>query len=183
MFKYVSDVSNLYHNIITSFIEDKNVAIDATLGNGHDCDFLSELFEKVYAFDIQDEAVNSYKSKNKEKVEVILDSHENFELYIKEENVDCIVYNLGYLPGNNKEVTTVAHSTLKSIEIGLDLLGANGLMIIALYSGHEEGKIEKQAVLDFTSTLPKNKYGVLYTEFTNRAKSAPSLVVIEKKFK
>ena len=29
----------------------------------------------------------------------------------------------------------------------------------------------------------KNKYGVLHTEFTNRAKSAPSLVVIEKKFK
>lgn len=93
------------------------------------------------------------------------------------------VYNLGYLPGNNKEVTTVAHSTLKSIEIGLDLLGDNGLMIIALYSGHEEGKIEKDAVLQFTSKLPKNKYGVLHTEFTNRAKSAPSLVVIEKKFK
>ena len=165
MFKYVSDVSNIYHNIITSFIENKNIAIDATLGNGHDCDFLSELFKKVYAFDIQEEAVNSYKSKNKENVEVILDSHENFETYIKEENVDCIVYNLGYLPGNNKEVTTV------------------GLMIIALYSGHEEGKIEKDAVLQFTSKLPKNKYGVLHTEFTNRAKSAPSLVVIEKKFK
>ena len=44
MFKYVSDVSNIYHNIITSFIENKNIAIDATLGNGHDCDFLSELF-------------------------------------------------------------------------------------------------------------------------------------------
>ena len=97
MFKYVSDVSNIYHNIITSFIENKNIAIDATLGNGHDCDFLSELFKKVYAFDIQEEAVNSYKSKNKENVEVILDSHENFETYIKEENVDCIVYNLSLI--------------------------------------------------------------------------------------
>lgn len=54
MFKYVSDVSNIYHNIITSFIENKNIAIDATLGNGHDCDFLSELFKKVYAFYIQE---------------------------------------------------------------------------------------------------------------------------------
>jgi N utilization substance protein A len=42
---------------------------------------------------------------------------------------------------------------------------------------------EKDIVLQFTSKLPKNKYGVLHTEFTNRAKSAPSLVVIEKKFK
>lgn len=182
MFKYVSDVSNIYHNIINSFVENKSVAIDATLGNGHDCDFLSEIFKKVYAFDIQEEAINSYKLKNKENVEVILDSHENFKDYIKEE-VNCIVYNLGYLPGNNKEITTVSHSTLKSIEVGLDLLGDNGIMIIALYSGHKEGKIEKEEVIKFTSKLPKNKYGVLHSEFINRAKSAPSLVVIEKKFK
>ena len=183
MFKYVSDVSNIYHNIITSFIENKNIAIDATLGNGHDCDFLSEIFKKVYAFDIQKEAVDSYRLKNKKNVQVILDSHENFKKYINEEDVECIVYNLGYLPGNNKEVTTLKESTLKSIKLGLELLGSNGLMIIALYSGHEEGKMEKEAVLDFTSKLPKNKYGVLHTEFINRAKMAPSLVVIEKKFK
>lgn len=182
MFKYVSDVSNIYHNIIVSFVGNRNIAIDATLGNGHDCDFLSELFKKVYAFDIQKEAVDLYRAKNKANVSVILDSHENFKSYIKEE-VDCIIYNLGYLPGNNKEVTTITYSTLKSIEIGLDLLGDNGLMIIALYSGHEEGKREKDAVLDFTSKLPKNKYGVLHTEFINRAKNAPSLVVVEKKFK
>ena len=156
-------------------------------------DVISKFLVSVLETDVDRVIVNSkntcetileyLKKIGKENVEVILDSHENFETYIKEENVDCIVYNLGYLPGNNKEVTTVAHSTLKSIEIGLDLLGDNGLMIIALYSGHKEGKIEKDAVLEFTSKLPKNKYGVLHTEFTNRAKSAPSLVVIEKKFK
>lgn len=182
MFKYVTDVSNIYHNIITTFIEEKKVAIDATLGNGHDCDFLSDLFEKVYAFDIQEEAVNSYNEKNKRNVNVILDSHENFTTYIKED-VQCIIYNLGYLPGNNKHITTVAESTLKSINLGLDLLDTNGIMIIALYSGHEEGKREKNEVLKLVESLPKNKYGVLHTEFINRAKSAPSLVVIEKKFK
>lgn len=182
MFKYVTDVSNIYHNIITTFIEEKKVAIDATLGNGHDCDFLSDLFEKVYAFDIQKEAVNSYNEKNKRNVNVILDSHENFTTYIKED-VQCIVYNFGYLPGNNKHITTVAESTLKSINLGLDLLDTNGIMIIALYSGHEEGKREKNEVLNLVESLPKNKYGVLHTEFINRAKNAPSLVVIEKKFK
>lgn len=183
MFKYVTDVSNIYHNIISTFIEDKNIAIDATLGNGHDCDFLSELFNKVYAFDIQEEAVNTYKEKNKSNVEAILDSHENFNTYIKEESVQCIVYNLGYLPGNNKHITTIAESTLKSINVGLELLDENGIMIIALYSGHEEGLVEKNEVLKFVEKLPKNKYGVLHTEFINRAKTAPSLVVIEKKFK
>ena len=34
MFKYVSDVSILAHNIINEYVENKNVAVDATLGNG-----------------------------------------------------------------------------------------------------------------------------------------------------
>ena len=37
MFKYVSDVSILSHNIIKEYIPEKDVAIDATLGNGYDC--------------------------------------------------------------------------------------------------------------------------------------------------
>lgn len=46
MFKYVSDVSILSHNIIKEYVKNKNVAIDATLGNGYDCDFLSSCFKK-----------------------------------------------------------------------------------------------------------------------------------------
>lgn len=46
MFKYVSDVSILSHNIIKEYIPEKDVAIDATLGNGYDCDFLSENFKR-----------------------------------------------------------------------------------------------------------------------------------------
>ena len=50
MFKYVSDVSLLSHNIIKEYITTKDIAVDATLGNGYDCDFLSNNFKKVYAF-------------------------------------------------------------------------------------------------------------------------------------
>ena len=35
MFKYVSVVSILSHNIIKEYVKNKNVAIDATLGNGY----------------------------------------------------------------------------------------------------------------------------------------------------
>lgn len=41
MFKYVSDISMIFHYIIKEFLENKNSAIDATLGNGHDTDFLN----------------------------------------------------------------------------------------------------------------------------------------------
>ena len=40
MFKYVSDISDLSHSIIENHLEKRVVAIDATLGNGYDTDFL-----------------------------------------------------------------------------------------------------------------------------------------------
>ena len=180
MFKYVGDISTIYQNIINDFIEKKLIAIDATLGNGYDTDFLSKIFNKVYAFDVQKAAILNYKEKNIENVSLILDSHENFDKYIKE-NVDCIVYNLGYLPGSDKSITTTKESTLKSLESGLNLLKENGLMIIALYSGHEEGKKEKKAVLSYCENLSKKKFGVIYQQFLNRTNNPPSLVIIEKK--
>ena len=42
MFKYVGDISKISHYIIDQFLENKNIAIDATLGNGYDTDFLSK---------------------------------------------------------------------------------------------------------------------------------------------
>ena len=50
------------------------------------------------------------------------------------------MYNLGFLPGGNKEITTLAKTTMKSIEDGLELLDSNGIMTIAVYRGHAEGK-------------------------------------------
>lgn len=179
MFIYVNNVNTLIHDIIKNKIQFGKVAIDATLGNGHDSDFLSDLFESVYSFDVQKEAVDSYKIKAKANVKTICDSHENFKCYINEK-VDCIVYNLGYLPGANKEITTKVESTLKSINQGLELLKENGLMFIAIYSGHQEGSLEKDAILKLAKQLPKKKFGVLYSDFINRPNNPPSLVIIEK---
>ena len=64
MFRYVSDVNELSHHIIKNFCYKFNVAVDATLGNGYDTDFLSEHFSKVYSFDIQKCAIKSYENKN-----------------------------------------------------------------------------------------------------------------------
>lgn len=179
MFKYVSDVSILAHNIIKSYVENKIIAIDATLGNGYDCDFLSSHFEKVYAFEIQKEACEKYIDQNN-NVKIINESHHKIDEFVNEE-VNCICYNLGYLPGGNKEVTTLAETTLKSIEISLELLAKNGLMTIAIYRGHDEGKEEESCILKYLRTLPKNKYGVMLHECINRSNLSPLLVVVEKK--
>lgn len=180
MFKYLGNITDLSHHIIDSFVDNKIVALDGTLGNGWDCDFLSEKFEKVYAFDIQERAIEQYKQKGKENVSLIFDSHENVEQYITE-GIDAAIYNLGFLPGGDKSVTTKASSTLKSIEATLKLLNSGGLLIIAVYVGHEEGAKEGEALLQYTSKLPKNKFGVMLHKVLNRNESSPYMLVIEKK--
>ncbi|MBC2581352.1 class I SAM-dependent methyltransferase [Clostridium sp. DJ247] len=180
MFKYVLDVSSLSHYIVKNFCNKFDFAVDATLGNGYDTDFLCSYFSKVYSFDIQSDAVNAYRSKEKNNVLLINDSHENFNEYISE-NIDCIMYNLGFLPGGDKNITTTWQSTLKSLECGLKILENGGIITLALYRGHEEGKKEEKAILNFVENLPKNKYGVLLHSFLNRDNNPPLLIVIEKK--
>lgn len=180
MFKYVADISNLSHFIIKEFLESKVVAIDGTLGNGFDTDFLCENFKKVYSFEIQKEACDKYKEKNKDNVDVINDSHHLFKNYISE-GVDCIMYNLGFLPGGDKGITTMHTTSLQSIKSGLEMLKSGGIMTICIYKGHTEGKIEESCILSYLSDLPKNKYGVMNHSYLNRAETSPSLVVIEKK--
>lgn len=179
MFNYVGDISELSHYIIDKFLENKNIAIDGTLGNGHDSDFLSNKFKKVYSFDIQREPCENYISKEKDNVIVICDSHDKFDTYIKE-NVDCIMYNLGFLPGASKEVTTMHDTSINSIKKGLELLNKGGIMTICIYTGHDEGKKEESCILNYVQNLSKKDYGVMLHKFLNRSETAPMLVVIEK---
>lgn len=181
MFKYVNDISNISHFIIKNYCSSFNVAIDCTLGNGYDTDFLRDNFKKVYAFDIQKEAVDQYKSKNinLENVFLINDSHEKINLFV-EDKVDCIMYNLGFLPGGNKKITTKAYSTLESVKAGISLLNYGGIITVAIYTGHEEGKKEEIVLLDYLTNLPKKDYGVLLHTFLNRENNPPLLAIIEK---
>jgi hypothetical protein len=179
MFRYVGEVSILAQKIIKNYMVNFNYAVDATLGNGHDTDFLSNNFKQVYSFDIQKTAVENYISKSKENVKVILDSHEFLDKYIYLK-VDCIMYNLGYLPGGDKSITTRSESTIKSLGKAVKLLNENGIVTICMYNGHNEGKKERNIILDFTKLLPKNEFGVMIHSIINRI-GAPELIVIEKK--
>lgn len=181
MFKYLGNITDLSHYIIENFVVDKNIAVDETLGNGGDCDFLSESFKKVYAFDIQSVAIEEYKKKNKDNVKLICDSHENIEKHITEE-IDVAIYNLGFLPGGDKSITTEAESTLKSIKETLKILKNGGFAIISVYIGHNEGLRESEQILKYASSLPKDKYGVMIHKVINRSERAPYLLVIEKKW-
>ena len=69
----------------------------------------------------------------------------------------CAVFNLGYLPGGDKSITTNGHSTISAIEQLLELLKENGLIVLVVYHGHPEGKTEKVHYWNTAAILIRKK--------------------------
>ena len=159
-----------------------NIAIDATCGRGNDTLFLLGLFKEVYAFDIQEEAISSTKELTKDynNVKIICDSHENICTYVQNE-VDAVMYNLGYLPNGDKNKTTNHESTIKSIESALTLLAKDGIITIVCYPGHEEGLIESIEVEKYVRTLNQKEFDVIKYDFINQINNPPFLLAIRRR--
>ncbi|MCB1071735.1 MAG: class I SAM-dependent methyltransferase [Chlamydiia bacterium] len=155
-------------------------AIDATCGNGHDTLVLSKLnLSHLYVFDIQEKALQATQNRlgPQKNISYHLGCHSL--LSGVEAPIHLIVYNLGYLPGGDKSLTTQTSTTLKSLEKGLNLLSPEGLISITLYPGHPEGKREEEALLAHTSTFSPKNFQVSHHQVLNRSK-APSLLLIKK---
>ena len=52
------------HDFLAQVITKDDVVVDATMGNGHDTLFLAKLAKQVYAFDIQEQALEKKKQVN-----------------------------------------------------------------------------------------------------------------------
>ncbi|ANU11462.1 hypothetical protein A1A1_14424 [Planococcus antarcticus DSM 14505] len=159
--------------------------IDGTAGNGHDTHFLAGLTGasgKVFAFDIQAEAIEATgeRVKDFQQVTLVYDSHAKIKDYVTE-LISAAVFNLGYLPKGDHNIITKAQSTLAALEQCLDLLKIQGVLLVVVYSGHEGGSEERDAVTEFVSTLPQKSFDVLKYEFINQQHSPPFLLAIEKK--
>ena len=167
-----------------------DIVIDATAGNGYDTKFLANLVGsqgKVFSFDIQEEALNNTEELLKkenliDRVELILDSHANINKYVKQK-VAAVIFNLGYLPGGNKEIITKSKSTTAALEESIKLLQKNGLIILVIYSGHQGGEKEKQVVTDFCESLDYREYNVLNYNFINQEKAPARVLAVKKRIK
>lgn len=174
------------HTLLENSVNEGDVLIDATCGNGNDTLFLAKLTGKngvVYAFDIQEEAINRSKELtiNYEQVKYFLDSHAKLDDYINEsETLDGAIFNLGYLPKSDKTIITLADSTIKAITSMLKILNKGKRIVIVIYHGHEGGKEEKNAVLDFVQTLSQKEFAVLQYGFINQKNNPPFVIGIEK---
>ena len=164
-------------------IKDDDTLVDFTMGNGHDTAYLCSLVPngKVYAFDIQKEALHNTAELLKEKeynnAELILDSHANIAKYVT--HFKCGMFNLGYRPGGDKSVTTLTESTLKAVTDGIELMEKGGVLVISVYPGHAEGANEGRALYELLSTYDKVYYSVVQYRMINSPDS-PFIFAVEK---
>ncbi len=162
--------------------------IDATVGKGNDTSFLAQLVGEdgfVWGFDIQQEAIDKTRSKLLEaglekRVTLICDGHQHLKKYA-EPPVEVIMFNLGYLPGSDKEIITQPGTTRQALQAGLDLLAVGGLITLVVYPEHEGGQKEKEVLIDYTSSLENKPYNVLHYHFLNQPANPPEVIAIKKR--
>jgi len=133
-------INTIAHEWMEAILTPNSIVVDATTGNGKDTYFLASRCQKVYAFDIQTQAIENSQNYNKDftNISYVCDNHEFINHYVKEE-VDLIIFNLGYLPGSNHEIMTTANSTKKALRNSMEILTPNGSIIITSYIGHPGG--------------------------------------------
>lgn len=171
-------IINIAHNFLVPYCTENTIFVDFTLGNGHDAAFFYSKVKQLYAFDIQEAAIQSSLTQypKLKQATLILDSHANIKNYV---NVfDVGIFNLGYLPNHNKQITTTAETTVSAIKNALDILNPNGIICIVIYIGHDNGKIENQAIIDFIQTLPKT-ITIAKFELLNK-NNAPYIILLQK---
>lgn len=165
----------------------KGTYIDATLGNGHDSLYIlnqKAFTGKILSFDIQEQAIQTCQEKfyDQKNMTIIHDSHANLNHYLEPDQViHGAIFNLGYLPGGNHEITTEFESTYQAIQtIGQHLI-SKGKIILVVYHGHPQGKKERDLLLQALEQWPQDKYHVLKYQFINQVNHPPFCLVIEKR--
>ena len=170
------------HDFLAQVITQEDIVVDATMGNGHDTLFLAKLAKQVYAFDIQEQALEKTSQRLQEagltNAELILQGHETVDQFVTE--VKAAIFNLGYLPSADKSIITQPQTTLEALDKLCQMLVKGGRIAIMIYYGHEGGDIERDAVMDFVSQLPQQEYTATIYRTLNQLNNPPFLVMIEK---
>jgi predicted methyltransferase len=186
-------LTQLAHEKLSLIIQPGDVVVDATIGNGYDTCFLAERVGAdgmVIGFDIQARAITATTARLKEhalfsRVRLQHTSHADLALllqpHIAQRRCSAIVFNLGYLPGSDKSITTQITSTLQALQAGFQILATSGCISALLYSGHPGGTAEAEAVKSWSQTLPTNDAHIEHIAPTNiQTSTPPELLFIQK---
>ena len=140
----------------------------------------------VYAFDVQKQAVESTTARLLEvdcpkNYTLIHDSHHKVLDYVKGP-IKAGMFNLGYLPGGDKSITTMRETTLPAIKAAIELLDMDGILLIAVYPGHAEGEEEGKMITEYLSTLSRYRMCCTQIRILN-SPTSPFFMLVETRDK
>lgn len=172
------------HKLVIPYLKQDGIAVDFTLGLGNDALFLAQQpqLRKIYAFDIQEQAIQHSKQRLQDEsihhVDCILDGHEHCDNYIKE-TICAGMFNFGYLPHGDPAITTMIETSAVAVRKALNLLEKNGILVMVIYPGHSQGKLEQQFFDKWSEQLHTREYVVMRVTMHNK-KASPYIIAIEK---
>ena len=179
---------NVAHKLIGEALSPGAIAVDATVGNGHDTLFLLDRVGpsgKVFGFDIQASAIASTSIKTSaDCLSLIHSSHALMDQKIPTQyhgNISAIMFNLGYLPGGDKSIITQAASTLTALTVACRLLADGGIITVMAYPGHPGGDMETAQVNEWCEQLNPEQFDVRIFYSVGNRDTTPRLFVIGKR--
>jgi predicted methyltransferase len=142
---------------LAEVLQEGDYAVDATVGNGHDTLFLARQVGAtghVWGFDIQADAIAGAREQLlalglQRRVTLLQRGHQELAEALPAEvhgRLAAVMFNLGYLPGSDKRVTTQAGTTLAALVAARAQLRPGGLLSVLAYRGHPGGQQEADAV-------------------------------------
>ncbi len=183
----LSNARSLAHDAVRRVLRPGMRAVDATMGNGHDTLFLSRLVGQsggVDAFDVQERALAATRARLLEAgvsqcVLLHLLGHERMADVVAP-GVHAVLFNLGWLPGGDKSVTTHVSTTLAALDAALSLLAPGGILSVCIYPGHEEGARELAAIAAWASGLSVREHTALLHSFLNHPSNPPAFLLVQR---
>ncbi len=181
------DLLDMQKYFVLKHLHEGGVAVDFTMGNGHDTEFLCRTVGdsgRVFAFDIQEQAIKSTEANLAASgcpavYTLIHASHHRVREFV-DTPINAGMFNLGYLPGGDKRITTLRETTLPAVKAAIELLAPDGIICVAVYPGHAEGEAEGLMLAEFLSTLPRWSLCATQLKILN-SPTSPYFIIIEKK--
>lgn len=180
----MTGILQLAKDRLTQSANPRGTYVDFTMGRGRDTLFLCRLAPqgRVYAFDIQqaalDQTAQLLLQNDIHNATLILDSHDRFADYVPDE-IDGGLFNLGFLPGSDRSVTTQRGTTVTAVRRAMQALRRGGAIGVAVYPGHEEGRLEGETLQSYFSGVDKKEFDIFIYRLLNVLDS-PYMMILEK---
>lgn len=181
------NATHMVHCLQEQFVQPGDQVVDATLGHGHDSQKLLSLIGPsgyLYGFDIQEEAIVSTRQRLSALGYVHFELFHTSHVHIKDRvpvQVDHVVFNLGYLPGADKSITTSVDATLEALTSAFERLKVKGMIWLTIYPGHASGQEEARRLGQVLPRVDQRVADVLQLSFINQRNHPPYTCVIQKK--